>query len=33
MFASDELVIMRLNERDMFEAIEDGYFHFEYKAH
>lgn len=32
MFASDELVIMRLNEKDMFEAIEDGYFQFEYKA-
>ncbi len=32
MFASDELEIMRLNEKDMFEAIEDGYFQFEYKA-
>ncbi len=32
MFASDELEIMRFNEKDMFEAIEDGYFEFEYKA-
>lgn len=31
--ASDELEIFKLNERDMFEAIEDGYFEFEYKAH
>ncbi|MEK6693298.1 MAG: nucleotidyltransferase domain-containing protein [Nitrospirota bacterium] len=33
MRASDELEIFKLNERDMFEAIEDGYFEFEYKAH
>jgi predicted nucleotidyltransferase len=32
MFASDELEIFKLNERDLFEAIEDGYFEFEYKA-
>ncbi|MCX7793382.1 MAG: nucleotidyltransferase domain-containing protein [Thermodesulfovibrionales bacterium] len=32
MFASDELVILKLNEKDMFEAIENGYFEFEYKA-
>jgi len=32
MFASDELEIFKLNEKDMFEAIEDGYFEFEYKA-
>ena len=32
MLASDELEIFKLNERDLFEAIEDGYFEFEYKA-
>ena len=32
MFASDELEIFRLNEKDLFEAIENGYFEFEYKA-
>lgn len=32
MFASDELEIFKLNEKDMFEAIENGYFEFEYKA-
>jgi len=32
MFASDELEILKLNEKDMFEAMEDGYFEFEYKA-
>jgi predicted nucleotidyltransferase len=32
MFASDELEIFKLNERDLFEAIENGYFEFEYKA-
>lgn len=32
MFASDELEIFKLNEKDLFEAIEDGYFEFEYKA-
>ena len=32
MFASDELEIFKLNEKDLFEAIENGYFEFEYKA-
>ncbi len=32
MFASDELEIFKLNERDFFEAIDNGYFEFEYKA-
>lgn len=32
MFASDELQIFKLNEKDLFEAIDDGYFEFEYKA-
>ena len=32
MMASDELQIFKLNENDLFEAIEDGYFEFEYKA-
>lgn len=32
MFASDELEIFKLNEKDMFEAIDNGYFEFEYKA-
>lgn len=31
MFASDELEIFKLNEKDMFKGIEDGYFEFEYK--
>ncbi len=31
-FASDETVIFRLNEKDMFEAIGNGYFEFEYEA-
>jgi len=30
--ASDELEIFKLNEKDLFEAIENGYFEFEYKA-
>ncbi len=33
MFASDELEVFKLNEKDFFEALEDGYFEFEYKAH
>ena len=32
MHASDETEIFKLNEKDLFEAIEDGYFEFEYKA-
>jgi len=32
MFASDELEILKLNEEDLFEAIENGYFEFEYQA-
>ena len=32
MFASDELEIFKLNERDLFQAIENGYFEFKYKA-
>ena len=32
MFASDEQVIFKLNERDFFEAIDNGYFEFEYEA-
>lgn len=32
MFASDEMEIFKLNEKDLFEAIENGYFEFEYKA-
>jgi hypothetical protein len=32
MFAADELEIFKLNEKDLFEAIENGYFEFEYKA-
>jgi hypothetical protein len=32
MKASDELEIFKMNEKDFFEAIEDGYFEFEYKA-
>lgn len=31
-FASDEIEIFKLNEKDFFEAIENGYFQFEYKA-
>jgi len=31
-FASDELEIFKCNERDLLEAIKDGYFEFEYKA-
>jgi len=33
MFASDELEIFKLNERDFFEAIDNGYFEFEYEAY
>jgi len=32
MFASDELEIFKLNERDLLEAIDNGYFEFEYEA-
>ena len=32
MFASDELEIFKRNETDFFEAIDNGYFEFEYKA-
>ncbi len=32
MFASDELEIFKLNETDFLEAIDNGYFEFEYKA-
>ena len=32
MFASDELQIFKLNEKDLFEAIDNGYFEFEYKV-
>ena len=32
MFASDEYEIFKRNERDLFEAIQDGYFEFEYQA-
>ncbi|NOZ67775.1 MAG: nucleotidyltransferase domain-containing protein [Deferribacteres bacterium] len=32
MMASDELEIFKLNEKDFFEAIKDGYFEFEYKT-
>ena len=32
MFASDELEIFKRNEADFFEAIDNGYFEFEYKA-
>lgn len=31
-FASDELEIFKRNERDLLEAIKDGYFEFEYEA-
>lgn len=30
--AADELVIFRKNEKDFFEAVEDGYFEFKYQA-
>lgn len=32
MFSSDELEIFKRNEADFFEAIDNGYFEFEYKA-
>ncbi|MEW6416835.1 MAG: nucleotidyltransferase domain-containing protein [Nitrospirota bacterium] len=32
MFASDELEIFKMNEKDLLEAIDNGYFEFEYKA-
>ena len=32
MFASDELEIFKLNDRDFLEAIDNGYFEFEYQA-
>lgn len=32
MFAADEYEIFKRNERDLFEAVRDGYFEFEYKA-
>jgi predicted nucleotidyltransferase len=32
MFAADELEIFKLNEKDLLEAIDNGYFEFEYKA-
>jgi len=32
MFASDELEVFKLNEKDLFEAIDNGYFELEYKA-
>lgn len=32
MFASDEFEMFKLNEIDLLEAIDDGYFEFEYKA-
>jgi predicted nucleotidyltransferase len=31
-FAADALQVHRRNERDLFEAIDHGYFEFEYKA-
>jgi predicted nucleotidyltransferase len=31
MMASDEWEIFKLNEKDLFEAIDNGYFDFEYK--
>ena len=31
-FASDEIEIFKLNEKDFFEAIDHGYFEFEYQA-
>jgi predicted nucleotidyltransferase len=32
MMAADELEIFKRNEKDLFEAIENGYFEFEYQA-
>ncbi|MBM4135724.1 MAG: nucleotidyltransferase domain-containing protein [Nitrospira sp.] len=32
MFAADELEIFKMNEKDLLEAIDNGYFEFEYKA-
>ncbi|RMG03176.1 MAG: nucleotidyltransferase domain-containing protein [Nitrospirae bacterium] len=32
MFAADEIEIFRRNEKDLLEAIEDGYREFEYKT-
>lgn len=32
MFASDEIEIFKLNEKDLLEAIDYGYFEFKYKA-
>ena len=32
MFASDEIEIFKLNEKDFFEAIDHGYFEFECQA-
>jgi predicted nucleotidyltransferase len=32
MFSADEIEIFRRNEQDLFEAIDHGYFEFEYKA-
>ncbi len=32
MMAADELQVFKLNEDDLFKAIDDGYFEFEYKA-
>jgi predicted nucleotidyltransferase len=32
MFASDELEIFKLNEKDFLEAIDNGYFEFKYQA-
>lgn len=31
MYASDELEIFKLNEKDLLEAIDNGYFEFEYQ--
>jgi hypothetical protein len=32
MFAADEIEIFKRNEKDFFEAIDHGYFEFEYQA-
>jgi len=32
MFSADEMEVFRRNEKDLFEAIDHGYFDFEYKA-
>ena len=32
MFAADELEIFKLNDQDFLEAIDNGYFEFEYQA-